>query len=143
MSNNSLILVFGAIAVITLTLWYRRLREDDRFAVIMSRGRATGMITSRAHLIDGANHIPVALTLGAQQITYQNSDLDASIDIQQIDEVEYGSDLVTGGIADGAVMRLRAHGRAIEFIFDLDTAERWSNRLPPHRMNETGDVHAV
>jgi len=41
------------------------------------------------------------------------------------------------------VLRLRAHGRAIEFILDMATARRWSELLPPHRLNEAGHVHAV
>lgn len=65
------------------------------------------------------------------------------LDIDQIDEVEYGSDLLTGGIASGAVLRLRAHGRAIEFVLDLATANKWSELLPPHRMDQIGHVHAV
>jgi hypothetical protein len=101
------------------------------------------LIVSHAQLIDGRNHIPVALTLEPQQISYGNRDLDGSIDIGQIDEVEYGSDLVTGGIADGAVLRLRSHGRAIEFVLGMVDAEEWSHRLPPHRSNEAGHVHAV
>lgn len=141
--NNALILPIAAAALIGLVWWYRRSRENDRFAEVMALRAKTATLCSRAHLIDGANHIPVALSLESQQISYQNSDLDATLDIAQIDEVEYGSDLVTGGIADGAVLRLRAHGRAIEFVLDVTAAEQWSHKLPPHRMNEPGIVHAV
>ena len=94
-------------------------------------------------MIDGRNNIPVALTLERQQIIYGNGDLNGSIEIGQIDEVEYDSDLVTGGIAQGAVLRLRAHGRALEFVLDMTSAERWSLLLPPHRLDEPGRVHAA
>lgn len=57
--------------------------------------------------------------------------------------MEYGSDLVAGGIADGAVLRLRSHGRAIEFVLDVAAAEQWSRRLPPHRLDEAGAVQVV
>jgi hypothetical protein len=89
------------------------------FAVVVFARRAAGTIRSKAQLIDGSNHILVALTLERNQILYQNLDLNGSIGISQIDEVEYGSDLVTGGIAGGAVLRLRSHGRAIEFVMPV------------------------
>ena len=121
------------IVAVVVSVWLmQRRREEARFAAAEARPGA--VLVSHAHLIDGRNHIPVALTLGSQQILYGNADLDASIDMEQIDEVEYGSDLVTGGIADGAVLRLRSHGRATEFILDMASANRWSALLPPHRM---------
>lgn len=64
--------------------------------------------------------------------------LRGTIAVDQLDEVEYGSDLVTGGIADGAVLRLRSHGRAIELLLEMPAAQEWSRSLPPHRMGETG-----
>lgn len=137
------VMAVAAVVVIALFWWYRRQRSDDAFNGIMSRHRETARICSRAELVDGRNHIPVALTLDPSQIYYENPDLDASLDIAQIDEVEYASDLLTGGISNGAVLRLRAHGRAIEFVLDMPSAEKWSRLLPPHRMNESGVVHAV
>ena len=135
------LVALALIAVVVLVWLERRRREDDRFAVAQHRAGAT--LVSHAHLIDGRNHIPVALTLDPLQILYGNADLEGSIDIVQIDEVEYGSDLVTGGIAEGAVMRLRSHGRAIEFVLDMAAAAKWSSLLPPHRVNEPGSVHAT
>lgn len=143
--NNSFVIIVAALAaVIALTLWYLRSRQQDQFGLLIAKRRATATIVSPAHLIDGSNHIPVALALEKQQISYENSDLDATLDLDQIDEVEYGSDLVNGGTANkGSVLRLRAHGRAIEFLLDTVSAEQWSLRLPPHRMNEAGAVRAV
>lgn len=140
--NNVWLLPAGAAALAALVWWFRRERENDQFAAISLQHREA-TISSRAHLVDGANHIPVALTLERQQISYQNADLDAILDIAQLDEVEYGSDLLTGGIATGAVLRLRSHGRAIEFVLDSASAEKWSKVLPPHRMNEAGVVQAM
>ncbi len=141
--NYLLTFVGAAIVVAALLWWYRRLRADDAMSAITSRRSSTSMISSRAQLIDGANHISVALSLDATQITYENADFDASIPVKLIDEVEYGSDLVTGGIAHGAVLRVRTHGRAIEFVMGAAAAERWCHRLPPHRMNETGEVRVI
>lgn len=143
MAPDYLILALGLPALAALFWWYRRSRVNDGFDLILTRHRPTAKVSSRAELVDGRNHIPVALTLEQQHIFYENSDLDATLDIDQIDEVEYGSDLLTGGIATGAVLRLRAHGRAIEFVLDMATARRWSELLPPHRMDQIGTVHAV
>jgi hypothetical protein len=143
MAPDYLIIVLGVPALAGLFWWYRRSRVNDGFNLILTRHRPTAKVSSRAELVDGRNHIPVALTLEQQHIYYQNSDLDATLDIDQIDEVEYSSDLLTGGIATGAVLRLRAHGRAIEFVLDMATARRWSELLPPHRMDQIGTVHAV
>jgi hypothetical protein len=143
MAPDYLLITLGVAAIAALAWWYRRSRVNDTFEVILSRHRPTAKVSSRADLVDGRNHIPVALTLETERIYYENPDLDAMLDIDQIDEVEYGSDLLTGGIATGAVLRLRAHGRAIEFILDMATARRWSELLPPHRMDQIGHVHAV
>lgn len=143
MAPDYLLITLGVAAVAALAWWYRRSRVNDTFEVILSRHRPTAKVSSRADLVDGRNHIPVALTLEKERIHYENPDLDAMLDIDQIDEVEYGSDLLTGGIATGAVLRLRAHGRAIEFILDMATARRWSELLPPHRLDQIGHVHAV
>lgn len=141
--NEYAMYLAAAIVLAGLVWTYRRLHKDADVTELLSHPDAAAMLSSRAQLIDGGNHIAVALTLASSRITYRNAMVDASIDIREIDEVEYGSDLVTGGIADGAVLRLRSHGRAFEFVLDNATAERWSHRLPPHRMNETGAVQAM
>ncbi len=144
MSPTSAVLLIAAVlSLAALAFWYRRSRTADSFAAIALHHHDNAKICSHAELVDGRNHIPVALTLQQQQIFYENPDLDATLDIDQIDEVEYDSDLLTGGISRGAVLRLRAHGRAFEFILDIASAEKWSRLLPPHRMNETGHVHAT
>ncbi len=143
MAPNFLLIALGVPAIAALVWWYRRSRVNDSFESILLRHRPTAKVSSRAELVDGRNHIPVALTLEQLAIYYENPDLDAMLDIDQIDEVEYGSDLLTGGIASGAVLRLRAHGRAIEFVLDMATASKWSELLPPHRMDQIGHVHAV
>jgi hypothetical protein len=141
--NNPLVLFVVLLAVIGLLWWFHRSREGDSVSAALTQHQSTAALSSRAQLVEGGHQILVALTLEPQQITYQNRDFDASIDIGQIDEVEYGSDLVTGGIAHGAVLRLRSHGRAIEFVLDSASAEKWSHRLPPHRMNEAGRVLSI
>ena len=89
-------------------------------------------LVSPATLIGGARDTPGALSLKDGRVRYVSVDLDASFDLRDIDEVEYDSDLMTGGIAGGALLRLRSHGHAFEFAIDFVAAERWSRRLPPH-----------
>lgn len=136
-------LLLAAAVIIGLAWWYRRMRSDDTFAGIMLRHRANARISSRADLIDGANRVPVALTLEPQRIFYENADLQADLDISGIEEVEYGSDLMTGKTSGGSVLRLRAHGRAIEFVLEGVAAREWERFLPAHRMGESGTVHAT
>ena len=137
------ILLAAVVALIALVWWYRRSRANDSFDGIIARRRQTAKISSRAELVDGRNHIPVALTLEQGCIYYENSDLDASLELDRLDEVEYASELLAGTVSDGAVLRLRSHGRAVEFVLDLASAEKWSQLLPPHRIDEAGRVHAV
>lgn len=137
------VVAVALVALVALVWWYRRLRTNDSFDGMILRHRPTAKISSRAELVDGRNHIPVALTLEQGRIFYENADLDATLDIDQIDEVEYATDLLTGSISGGKVLRLRAHGRAIEFVLDLTSAEKWSQLLPAHQINESGHVHAV
>ena len=131
----------AAVVAVGFFVWYRRLRSDDVLLAMMQRRRETARITSRAELVDGANHIPVALTLEPMRILYENADLQADLELARIDEVEYGSDLLTGQDHQASVLRLRAHGRAIEFLLDRGAATQWSQVLPPHRVDESGRVH--
>lgn len=135
--NDPLLITAGVVVIAGLAWWFLRLRGNDRFTALMAATHPKATVRSRAQLIDGRNHIVVALTLDGGQISYQNADVDGTIAVDQLDEVEYGSDLVTGGIADGAVLRLRSHGRAIEFLLEMPAAQEWSRSLPPHRMGET------
>jgi hypothetical protein len=137
------LLLAAVVALVALVWWYRRSRANDSFEGIIARRRKTAKISSRAELVDGRNHIPVALTLDQGCIYYENSDLDASLELDRLDEVEYASELLAGTASDGTVLRLRSHGRAVEFVLDLASAEKWSQLLPPHRIDEAGSVHAV
>ena len=102
------------------------------------REAVNSTLSSPAKLIDGAQDIPVALSLRAGRVRFENADIDASIDVRDIDEIEYGSDLMTGGIADRAVLRLHSHGRAFEFVLDVAAAERWCRQLPALKSSNSG-----
>ena len=131
--SGVLILIGAAIAVAALLRWSARPRTGERAAAGTARSLSGSTLVSPATLIDGAHDIPVALSLNAGRVRYESAGLDASIDVREIDEVEYVSDLMTGDVAGGAMLRFRTHGRAFEFALDIAVAERWSRRLPPHR----------
>jgi len=101
---------------------------------LFRRLRAIGShkgLRSRARLIDGSNHIPVSIALERSRIAFFNSEFEDSLNLDAVDGVEYVSDLVTGGIADGAVMRLTSRGHEFDFAMDASAAKAWSGALPP------------
>ncbi|MFZ2493725.1 MAG: hypothetical protein WA208_19770 [Thermoanaerobaculia bacterium] len=129
------VVVLTAVVVAGVAFWMMK-RRDSVFDVLIAKRKTTSRISSKAELVDGRNHIPVALTLDPAQIYYENTDLEAALDIDRIDEVEYGSELVTGETARGSVLRLRAHGRAVEFVLNPIAARQWSELLPARRMGD-------
>ena len=86
---------------------------------------------SRARLIDGANHIPVSIALKRSRVAFFNAEFADSLNLDTVDTIEYVSDMVTGGIANGAVMRLTSRGQEFDFAMDAGAAKEWSRALPP------------
>jgi hypothetical protein len=139
MSIFALLMFAGGVAVTALLWAYDRARRQDRFAAIVARHQTTAKISSHAQLVDGRNHIPVALTLEASEIFYENDSVAARMDIVGIDEIEYDTELGTGK----NLLRIRSHGQRVEFLLDAGQAQKWSALLPAHRLDEPGAVHAV
>jgi len=135
-SLGVLFIVFGAIAIFFLAWSFRAGRLRGGFARMIHGRKSTSRISSMAELIDGGNHIPVALTLERSQIFYESAALHASLDIARIDEVEYDTEQGTGK----NILRLRARGQSLEFVLDLASAKEWAALLPPHRF---GDAHGL
>jgi len=130
--------VFGAFAILLLAWSFRSEHLREGFARLIRRRKMTARISSMAELIDGGNHIPVALTLERSQIFYENSFLHARLEIARIDEVEYDSEQGTGK----NILRLRAHGQSVEFVLDLAAAREWALLLPPHRFGDAASLSA-
>ena len=131
-------LTFAAVVVLAFLVWnlYRRF-GSDRIAVINDRRRATSRLVSRGEFVDGNRHLDVALAVTQSTLFYENPDMEASIDLENIHEIEYDTELVTGhAVANGAVLRLRAHSQSFEFIVPQDTVSRWTAILPPRRTAE-------
>lgn len=129
------VVIVAAVVAVGVAMWLVN-RRNSQFDALLARRKATARISTKAEFVDGRNHIPVALTLDPAQIYYENTDLEAALDIDRIDEIEYSSDLVTGEEPKGKVLRLRTHGRAVEFVMPHAAAMQWSELLPARRMGE-------
>ena len=137
MSNLAVMfIVFGAIAIFFLAWSFRAGRLRGGFARLIHGRKSTARISSMAELIDGGNHIPVALTLERSQIFYESAALHARVEIARIDEVEYDSEQGTGK----NILRLRARGQSLEFVLDLAAAREWATLLPPRRFGDAGGL---
>ena len=132
--------VVGVVVLVVLIWFFIRLRGKDRVEEVLAKHRGTARVCSRACLLEGMEQIPVALVLTAEAIYYENSDLQASIELPLIEEVEYDDETATGHTVAGKVMRLRAHNHVFEFTLDLPTARQWEAALPAPRIDRAKAV---
>ena len=129
------VLTIAALLAVAFLGWnlYRRFGAD-RIAELNEKRRAGSRFVSRGEFVDGNRHQAVALALTNDTFFYENSDMQASIDLQWVREVEYDSELATGlAIAAGKVLRLRSHSQTFEFVVPNDVVARWHMMLPPRR----------
>jgi hypothetical protein len=128
------------IIVLAVLIWlFVRARRQDLLAEIMAKRKPTSRVVCRASFTGGMEAIPVVLSLSADSIYYENTDMNAYFELNNIDEVEYDDELATGhAVSEGCrVLRLRSHGAAFEFILsDADTRQLMA-ALPPRRAGET------
>jgi hypothetical protein len=132
--------VVGVVVLVVLIWFFIRLRGKDRVEEVLAKHRGTARVCSRACLLEGMEQIPVALVLTAEAIYYENSDLQASIELPLIEEVEYDDETATGHTVAGKVLRLRAHNHVFEFTLDLPTARQWEAALPARRIDRAKAV---
>ena len=128
------LLILG-IAVLAVLFWnlYRRF-SADRIAAFCEKRRLSSRIVSRGQFFDGNRHLDVALALTRSSFFYENGDMQASIDLQWVNEIEYDTHLGTGAAAvGGKVLRLRCHSQSFEFVLPEDVVARWHMMLPPRR----------
>jgi hypothetical protein len=131
----------GGVVVLAILLWiYFRLRSKDHVEQVLAKHKASARVCSRACLLEGMEQIPVALALTADSIHYENRDLQASIDLSVIEEVEYDDETATGHTIAGKVLRLRAHNHVFEFMLDLPSAKQWETALPARRIDHAKAV---
>ncbi|HEX6641963.1 MAG TPA: hypothetical protein VF215_12670 [Thermoanaerobaculia bacterium] len=128
---------FTIAAIVVVAILARSLFRrfgSDRIAAFSELRRTTSRIVSRAELVDGNRHLPVALAVTDSTLYYENSDMQASLDLQWIREIEYDTELATGTAPpSGKVLRLRSHSQTFEFVLPDDVVARWHMMLPPRR----------
>jgi hypothetical protein len=128
-----------AVVAVAFLSWnlYRRFGAD-RIQALNEKRRATSRLVGRAEFVDGNRHLDVAIAVTQETFFYENADMQASIDLQWLREIEYDSELSTGTApASGKVLRLRSHSQTFEFILPEDVVARWHMMLPPRRAVET------
>ncbi|MEA2164423.1 MAG: hypothetical protein QOK37_2550 [Thermoanaerobaculia bacterium] len=135
------IITIAGVVVLAVLLWiYFRLRSSDRIEEIMARHRGSASLCSRANLVEGMEMIPVAVALKGDAIYYENADIQASIELPLIEEVEYDDETATGHTLPGKVLRIRAHNHVFEFALDLPTARQWETGFPARRIDHARAV---
>lgn len=135
------IITIGGVVVLAVLLWiYFRLRSSDRIEEIMAKHRGSASVCSRANLVEGMEMIPVAVALKGDAIYYENADIQASIELPLIEEVEYDDETATGHTLPGNVLRIRAHNHVFEFALDLPTSRQWETALPARRIDHARAV---
>lgn len=118
-----------AVAVLGWILYHRF--GADRLAKINDRRRGASRIVGRGEFVDGNRHLEVALAVTESTLFYENSDMEASLDLQWIREIEYDTELATGGAVDrGRVLRLRSDSQTFEFVVPNESVARWQLVLP-------------
>lgn len=132
------------VVVVVLAFVLVRFLNRDKINGILKKRRATSVLCTPAEFIEGPTHLDVALALDPKTLYYENADMQAFLDLKNVDEVEYDDDLMTGGRKiDGEVLRLRAHGHTFEFVIAKAEIAKWKQQLPKHRGDEPGDVHTA
>jgi hypothetical protein len=135
--------VVGVVVLAVLVVVYLKLRHNDQIAAFLDKRRGSAKLVSRGDYVEGAETIPVALALTDDTFFYENADLEASFDLNRIDEIEYSDELMTGkNHAESCrVLRLRSHGTTFEFLIDKAESRKWEAALPPRTLGQV--AHAV
>lgn len=133
------IAAFVAVAILGWNLYTRLGR--DRIAQFNDKRRATSRMVSPGEFVDGNRHLPVALAVTQSMFFYENADMQASLDLQWVREIEYDTQLATGAkINGGKVLRLRCFSQMFEFVIPNDVVARWHMMMPPRRAMEPAVV---
>ncbi|HJQ36490.1 MAG TPA: hypothetical protein VKB93_05080 [Thermoanaerobaculia bacterium] len=128
-------LVAGVVVAFLCWNLYRRFGAD-RISALVEKRRRESRIVSRGEFVEGSRHMEVALALTGSTFFYENADMQASLELQWVTEVEYDTHLSTGVAAAGKVLRLRCYSQLFEFILPNDLVPRWHMMLPPRRGSE-------
>jgi hypothetical protein len=137
------ITVLALVVVAALIWFFLRTRSADLITEMIEKRRATARLVSRADYVEGMETIPVGVALTEDAFYYENSDMQASFDLNRIDEVEYDDELATAKeVAQGfKALRLRSHGTTFEFVMPNAEIERWKVALPARQLGQSS-AHA-
>ncbi len=141
MSSDQMVTLslIGLVVAVVLIVLFLKMRRSDMLGALMQKRQPSSKVVCRADYVEGAENIPVAMSLAGDTMYYENPDLEASFDLDRIDEVEYGDELSTGRNLDAnkRVLRLRSHGATFEFVMDKADADKWMAHLPPRQLGST------
>lgn len=128
-------LTMFALGVLALLCWIlNRLFGADRLAAFNEKRRPTAHVVGRGEFVDGNRHVQVALALTRSTFYYENDDIQGSLELHWISEIEYDTRLSTGAAsAGGKVLRLRCYSQSFEFVLPEEMVARWHMNLPPRR----------
>lgn len=141
---SATVTIIGLAVLAVLVVIYLKLRQGDVLGALMDKRRGSSKLVTRADYVEGREQIPVALSLSADTLYYENADMEASFDLDRIDEIEYADDLATGRDVHGCrVLRLRSHGATFEFLLDKVTIAKWEAALPAHTYGQQPSAQAV
>jgi hypothetical protein len=124
------IAAIGLVAFLGWTL-YRHVRAS-RIDALTDKRRSTSRMVGRGEFVDGSRHLKVALALTNTDFFYENGDIQASLDLRWVREIEYDTRLATGhAVEGGKVLRIRCFSQLFEFIVPAADLVRWHMMLPP------------
>jgi hypothetical protein len=128
-------ILIAAVVIVFVLIWNLRRRfASDRLEHFLERRRASSRLVSLGEFVDGSRHLSVALAVTDSTFYFENSDMQASVDLERVEEIDYATELATGGtISGGRVLRLRSHSQTFEFVLSEDVASRWNVILPARR----------
>jgi len=132
------LLSLAAVVVVVFLAWnlYRRFGAD-RIGEFNENRRSSSRMVGRGEFVDGNRHLAVALAVTQSTFFYENSDMQASLDLQWVREIEYDTELATGSaVVGGKILRMRSDSQTFEFVLPNDTVPRWHLMLPPRRALE-------
>jgi hypothetical protein len=134
-----------AVGVVGLLFWNLSRRFGaDRIAALNDLRRPTSSLVSRGQYVEGNRYVDVALSLNPSAFLYENPDLEAKLDLQWINEIEYDTRLATGHtVESGKVLRLRCASSSFEFLLPEDTVSLWNHELPPRSGAAFADMRRI
>lgn len=126
-------LSIAAMVVVAVLCWilYRHVGAS-RMEALTDKRRATSRMVGGGEFVDGSRHLKVALALTNTDFFYENGDMQASLDLRWVSEIEYDTQLATGrAVEGGKVLRIRCFSQLFEFVVPNEDLVRWHMMLPP------------